>query len=48
MRLTSFNPVETAATQLDMIHERIGVDVGVYGLNVLDLVEPFVFDVVND
>ena len=31
-----------------MIHERLGGDVGVYGLGIPDLVDPYVFDGVYD
>ena len=31
--------METAATQLEMIHERLGGDVGLYGIEVPDLVD---------
>ena len=36
--------MEPAATKLEMIHERLGGDVGVDGIGVLDITDPCVFD----
>ena len=38
----------TSVTQLEMIHGRLGGDVGIYGLGVLKITDPCVFDGVND
>ena len=40
--------VDTSVTQLEIIHGRLGGDVGIYGIGVPEIVDPFVFDGVND
>ena len=40
--------MEFNVTKLEIIHERLGGDVGVYGLGIPDLVDPYVFEGVYD
>ena len=40
--------VDTAATQLEMIHGRLGGDIGMDGIGMTEISDPCFFDVFND
>ena len=40
--------MEASATKLEVVHEYLGGDVGVYGLGMTELVDPCVLDGIDD